>query len=330
MGAAETRSVIIVNAFTIDLDSQFQRITAMHPQLLDAVPPEPIECRPGTYGLKVAEFWGEFCNREWQPRPGNDANLVGPFRCYGDCLAPFTQENELHWYDSRLAARDGDVVLVQWQPEVLQNMYERNGADADWLAQYGAQPNPIATKVLKAVGDQHYLLTRKSALPLGGNRILGVLRRRVRDGSSDFPVSNLIEPNAATDPYSATASGPVNVVLTAPSTLALDRVLYVSFTIFEPTTVEVSGMCRLGVSGSGHTVKTSAYYGSVSTPVIAADQITEKTDNAYGNLSMIGTFNIPAAGTYRAGLTCAINGDGVNNVTAIYRDISVRVMAIKR
>lgn len=179
--------------FVTNLNAQFQRIAAMHPQLLDAVPPEPIERRNGTFRFSVAEFWPEFCARAWHPRPGRDENLVGPFRFYGGCLAPFTQEGELHWYDPALPARDGDVVLVQWAPEVLEDMYARNAGDAEWMRRYG-EPAPIATKVYKTVGSSQYLLTRKSALPLGENRILGVLRKRVQTAESHG-----IEPNAATE-----------------------------------------------------------------------------------------------------------------------------------
>lgn len=204
--------------FANNLNAQFQRITAMHPQLLDAVPPEPIERRDGTFHFNVAEDWKEFCSRTWQPRPGDDANLVGPFRCYGECLSPFTQEGELHWYDAALAARDGDIVLVRWAPEVLEAMYQRNGSNEEWIRQYG-QPVPIATKLLKRLGNHLYLLTRKSAIPLGNNRILGVLRRRVRDGVDVSAARvSLIEQYATTELYSVSDSGPDSyTVVTVPA-----------------------------------------------------------------------------------------------------------------
>lgn len=192
-------------SFEKNLAAKFDHLVSLHPALLAAVPPEPIEPRYGTFRLNVAEFWSEFCAHEWRPRAGRDENLVGPFRCYGGCLAPFTQEGELHWYDTKLPARDGDVVLVRWVPEVLQAMYERNGADADWLRRYG-EPCPVATKVYKTNGSSQWLLTRKSIVPLGENTILGVLRRRVRDGAVVGPVVSAIELEAATALIIVTAS----------------------------------------------------------------------------------------------------------------------------
>jgi hypothetical protein len=188
-----------------NLSAQFQRIATMHPQLLDAVPPEPIERRNGTFSLNVAEFWNEFCAREWQPRPGRDENLIGPFHMYGECLDPYMRSGELHWYDPTIPARDGDIVLVQWAPEVLEDMYARNAGDAAWMRQYG-EPAPVATKIYKTVGRNQWLLTRKSMLPLGANRILGVLRKRLC--VDRVPA---IEPDAATSVAETTAAGPVNI-----------------------------------------------------------------------------------------------------------------------
>lgn len=209
---------MINTGFANNLNAQFQRIAAMHPQLLDAVPPEPIQRRSGTFRLSVAEFWPDFCAREWQPRTGDDANLIGPFHMYGECLDPFIRSGELHWYDPTLPARDGDVVLVQWDPTVLEDMYARNSGDATWMTQYG-EPAPIATKIYKTVGPNQWLLTRKSMSALGANKILGVLRKRVVEGVDASAVRvSLIEQNAATELYSVSDSGPdTYTVVTVPS-----------------------------------------------------------------------------------------------------------------
>lgn len=191
-------------AFADNLAIQFLRITAVHPQLLDAVPPAPLPpMRDGTISFNTADFWKQFAQREWQPRATQSAvNLVGPFRMYGHCLDPVAVPDELHWYDPSTPAQDEDIVLVQWDPAELQAMYERNAADADWTKQYGP-PCPIATKVYKTIGSSQWLLTRKSMVRLGNNRILGVLRKVVRPESAyvQCPAVSLIEPNAATETY---------------------------------------------------------------------------------------------------------------------------------
>lgn len=71
------------------------------------------------------------------------------------------------------------------------------------LRKYSA-PCPIATKIYKTVGPNQWLLTRKSMSPLGDNRILGVLRKRVFAGVDvAAPRVSLIEQYAATRVYTA-------------------------------------------------------------------------------------------------------------------------------
>ena len=134
---------------------------------------------------------------------------------------------------------------------------------------------------------------------------------------------------AATAVYAATDTGPITVSLVGPSTSKVDVVKVVSG-IVVPTSnciVEVSASYRVGITGSGFTVKTGGIrvlsgVGSTFTTLM------EKTTNAYEPQTIVSTFT-QAAGTYDFGLGVDITGSG-SNVDATFRDINVRVTVVKK
>lgn len=200
-------------AFAADQQRQFDRITQIFPRLLEAVPPAaPPPRQNGTFRFSSEAVWSELVASVERGEPllrapvsAPTATMEGPFRAYGDCLDPVLAEDRgLDWYDPNLPAQDGDIVLVKWDPLVLQEICERGADKPEWLAQY-PNPGPIATKLLKAFQGEYWLVTNSSMLRLGKNKILGVLRYSQQDGSRLFeplPVMN-IRPNAATEVYEA-------------------------------------------------------------------------------------------------------------------------------
>lgn len=332
----------MTNAFADDLTIQFQRITALHPQLLDAVPPAPLPpMRDGAISFNTADFWKQFAQREWQPRATQSAvNLVGPFRMYGHCLDPVAVPDELHWYDPSTPAQDEDIVLVQWDPAELQKIYERNAGNGDWIRQYGP-PCPIATKVYKTIGSSQWLLTRKSMVRLGNNRILGVLRKVVRPESAyvQCPAVSLIEPNAATDPVSsATGSGSIGTIGGSGGTFD-SNIRTAVYTNNTAETVTVQGEVSVqGVTVSWDTSYPSTArvyysYSSSSSGSGSADMVNPAPDGP--------TYNSPPASasaviqvTLAAGDTLTLNLRGnvvhTDSVLLDWSSAAARVTAIKR
>lgn len=328
------------HAFAADLDAKWRRIVGEFPVLANPVPPTPVPKSPGgEQRFSVSAFWGDFANRaasgEWRLSATDDlTNMAGPFRSSGVCLEPVRTAGDLNWYDVVTPAQDEDLVLVRWDPIELQRIYKRNRGNAEWLAIY-PEPNPLAVKVLKCFGGRWWLCCAESMLQLGKNTVLGVQRRCVRNGVDLYPlatpVPNIV-PGAATDVYSATDAGPVNINLTAPATTAtFQQVKYVTVTIDQTYTFEISASFRLGVTGNpgSFTVTTSPAVWNNGTTLQAADQGVDKTTNLIEPQTCIGVLSRPA-GTYRVGVACSIGGDGVNNFSAGYRDINLRVAVIKR
>lgn len=141
-----------------------------------------------------------------------------------------------------------------------------------------------------------------------------------------------ISPNAATVPLAATDAGPINIDLTAPATNAIfQQVKYVTVTTVGTYDFEISASFRLGVTGNpgSFTVTTMPAVWDNGTTLQAAVQGVDRTTNLIEPLSITGLISRPA-GTYRVGIACTIAGDGVNNFTAGYRDINLRVTVIKR
>ncbi len=199
--------------FAADLETKWQRILAWRPQLAHAVPPAPLQPQYGAFRFSCAEIWQDFTARaqrgEWRLRAPAETTegLAGPLRGRGDCLTPIFSE-DLGWFDPLLPAQDDDIVLVKLDSRVLEGIHKRGADKPAWLAMY-SEPNPLATKLLKACGSEYWLVTNSTMLPLGRNRILGVLRRTEKGNGERLYESreaSNIAPNAATVVSEATDS----------------------------------------------------------------------------------------------------------------------------
>lgn len=326
--------------FAAKLDAKFSRIVALHSTLLNMVPPSPPLRREGSFRFSVADVWAEFADLalrgEWHLRApaATVEGLAGPFHGYGDCLAPVFIEGHLDWYDPMLPAQDGDIVLVKWDARELQGIYKRGSNKPEWLTKY-PEPWPIATKLLKELGGEYWLVTNQSMIRLGRNKILGVLRRSVVGDALAYestPASN-IEPNAATDVFSATDAGPITITLTAPATQIANQVVkYAEIDVLSGDVIEVSASCRCGGSTSGTwEIYSFLFRATTGNTILASTERIYKTALVYEATPIIGTFPITSDGTFRFGVGCTIQlGNGVNNVQAIYRDINLRVTRVKR
>ncbi len=138
--------------------------------------------------------------------------------------------------------------------------------------------------------------------------------------------------DAATETYSTTDAGPININLNAPSTSILfQQVKYVTITADDGYDYEITASFRLGVTGTtGFTVTTFPAMFDTSGTQVNASQGIDKTANVYEMQSCTGLLT-RFAGTWRVGIGCSItNGDGVSNYTATFRDLNLRVAVIKR
>jgi hypothetical protein len=188
------------------------------PQLRDAAQPKPIERRNFKGSFIVADEWSKLAQRvergEFRLRaPATTTRgLCGPIVGLGPCLEPLHLHGDEYWIDPNEPAQCGDVVLVQWHPDTLRGIIERGRQKPEWLETYGEQPTDSAFKLLRQVGNDYWLVTRRSMLPLGAstwggeNKILGVVRYCARNGvpiyGSGELIAHQIDPNAATDSYS--------------------------------------------------------------------------------------------------------------------------------
>jgi hypothetical protein len=198
-------------------------IFEQYPALADAERPrQPLTLPDGAMSrLHPSELFREVAHRISVGRyvlrapAASTQGLCGPFRGVGDCLSPVSEPGDLKWVDPKMSAEDGDLVLVGWHPRVLAGIVKRGSRDADWLAMYGHSPGPIATKMVKHCGGEIYLTTRESALELGANKILGVVRKIYRPTTGRFlyedevaSSANTIGANAATQTTSNLNFGP--------------------------------------------------------------------------------------------------------------------------
>lgn len=144
-------------------------------------------------------------------------------------------------------------------------------------------------------------------------------------------VTNGIGPNAATEVFSTSDAGPLTVTLTAPATqIANQQVKFVTVTLTEEATVEVTANYRAGISTTGTFEMYSFLYRSIGAAIVASTERIYKSALVYEPFAGIATFTA-SAGTYRFGIGCTIElGNGVNNVVATFRDINLRVTVVKR
>lgn len=303
--------------------------------------------RDGTISFNTADFWKQFAQREWQPRATQSAaNLVGPFRMYGHCLDPVAIPDELHWYDPSTPAQDEDIVLVQWDPAELQKIYERNADNGDWIRQYGP-PCPIATKVYKTIGSSQWLLTRKSMVRLGNNKILGVLRKVMRPECADEQciAASLIEPNAATEVSVTTEPADGNQAyasVTQPvlGVTGLNGLASYTSPDYTATQVDVSwsAQARISNTTSGVAVgeaRLQARCHINGVEVFSKRLILESYTGAdsWGPFSVTRSFSVPAGQTIDARIQTSrsFSTGGTSPAQTMYwRDALVNIVASKR
>lgn len=201
------------------LDREWSAIAAQYPALADPAAPAPAARRSGSESFDAEAHFEQLGNRiaagtfELRSALPSASGLVGPFRGVGDCLAPVFSEGDMKWIDPSMPAEDCDFVLVRWHPRTLEGIIARGSRRPEWLQMYGDRPPPIATKLLRHVCGERWLVTRSSMLPLGRNRILGVIRHVERTGEGLYaPAAHAIGANGVTAVYAVpitnVASGP--------------------------------------------------------------------------------------------------------------------------
>jgi hypothetical protein len=118
--------------------------------------------------------------------------------------------------DPTVEARHGDFVCILWDRETLAEI--RKGDDnPKWLEMYGRNPPVIAGKYLYEWQGRYFLVVRNAMWPLGRNRILGVVRRRERNGVPLYaPRISHIGPNAVTVQVASHLAGPVGMSASGP------------------------------------------------------------------------------------------------------------------
>jgi hypothetical protein len=250
-----------------------QRLANMYaafPQLKHTVAALPVRPAPGIHSLNCEALFNELAAQSYRPESWLDSpeSLTGPFVTRGDCLAPLIRSGAHQWVDPSRPAADGDVVLIQWHPRTLEGIIRRNAEKPEWLAMYGEQPLPTACKLLRHFGREHWLFTNESALPLGRNRILGVVRHwRVPHTSAIVPgaaTSLVIVHNSGSFPDSGVTSGIVSSSLVASgSAPAIDCTVIVTVNV----TVALTGGAGLSLYVGMSDGANPPTYGSTNFPV---------------------------------------------------------------
>jgi hypothetical protein len=327
-----------------------ERVFAYWPQLRDAKQPAPIPFPKGRTSSRfnVGEEWAQVVQQmergEWRLREpvANPAGLVGPLRGVGNCLAPLLPGGEYQWIDPTCEPMDGDLVLVEWGPQTLAKLIERNRHNEDWVRTYGINPGPIATKLLKKSGLNWWLVTRESMMPLGphsylapdGSRVCGVVRYLERDGAPIYgcgpmAVSHNINPEAATSVTSTSDAGPITI--SCPGSQVFEDVLYIEIDVDDNDIVEVAAHYRMGVTGNpGFTVEHYAASWNTSGGAEVGSEHLHRDDNLYQGFGIVGTFT-RGAGTWRFGIGCTVTrGAATGTLEAIFRDIELQVTRVKR
>jgi hypothetical protein len=335
-------------------------ILSTFPQLAHAVQPPRLIPRDGTFHLNPAEEFASLSRQvaagEYRLRnPAADFDgLIGTFRGIGDCLLPVFHPGDMKWIDPHAEPADGDFVIVQWDPDELAGIIERGSSDPAWVAQYGMEPAPIAAKLLKSVNADWWLIERETGLELGKNRILGVVRKVLRDGLplyeqvrrggklgtfcaiAALSACSQINNNAATDVYSTTVAGPVNVYTSgAPGSTLLASITVPAYQFAVPYVVTVTGNVdhhAPGVQFSGYaTVTTSATPPSGWT---TANQISRNASTAAADMGA--SIAIETNGTLTAGASTTFYlygyGGGVSAAGAFVNiyNVNMKVEVLKK
>jgi hypothetical protein len=324
-------------------EAEFERIAELFPTLRDAVPPVPIERQNGKFRFAAREVFDDFAARvergEWTLPPADPRTLVGPFRAVGACLAPVGCNGSLYWFDPTIPARDDDIVLVRWDPRTLEALIRRCRHRPEWVATYGERPGPIATKLLKAFGGQYWLVTNESTLPLGRNRILGVLRRAEHDGQElhALAVRN-IQPGAVLSSFSTSVAGPLSVVdNTGPAFTAFTNVASLAVGSYSFDTVQVvtvNGNADMTNNATTQTSLQVTMYDSTLTAFIPNQFVLANQAVSQGTLRGPFSFELVeavTAGTSRTwNVDARVVGDALGTITGNVSGVTFKVEVHKR
>lgn len=147
-------------------------------------PVPPLPARPDrTYSYR----FGRLELERWEFRLRKPAvSVEGMIHCTvrGDCLEPVLSGELRMAFDPRLAADDGDLVLIRWHDDYLDRLVHHvEHASPEWrdrwmrvYAPNGEHPN-CAVKVLRHDRGRHWVTWNQGGVPLDGNAtVLGVCR----------------------------------------------------------------------------------------------------------------------------------------------------------
>jgi hypothetical protein len=263
------------------------------PQLRDAVQPAPLARRNGSWKFNVADEWAQLVQRvergEYRLRaPAATKAGLAWFRGHGTCLVPLLHEDEI-WIDPQCEPQDGDIVIVELGERTREALLERWRRDpavyAKNVAIYGENPGRLATKWLRVIGNDYWLVTNESMFTLAphptfapdGSRVLGVVRYVERRGVSIYgsgaPIAaHCISPNAARATYQAIDVGPIDFTTVNPGT-PVDGGTVVSVTFTPSVDCDITVRCSyeaemIGSTGGSFTLLTRAFRRETANPVV--------------------------------------------------------------
>ena len=101
----------------------------------------------------------------------------------GYCMDPVIRHGDYLYFDAAMPADDGDIVCFAWDPGYLARLIDARIREGDerWLKTYAHVPNLGVHQLVHVAHEyEHVLCEETGAIPLGNNRVLGVLRYVIR------------------------------------------------------------------------------------------------------------------------------------------------------
>lgn len=146
-----------------------------------------------------------------------------------------------------------------------------------------------------------------------------------------------ISPGAVTEAFVSTDAGPLDVVVTAPAIFSgAIQLKYITVPFFDAgEEIRIECSFRVGAIGPPGVFTVVVYAfranGVGSTTQVAGQKIT-LTQNEYYPCTVIGRYVDPSFSNSGRifGLAVEVTGDGINNFTAQIRDLTLRVLRVKR
>lgn len=146
-----------------------------------------------------------------------------------------------------------------------------------------------------------------------------------------------ISPGAVTEAFVSTDAGPLDVVVNAPAVASgAIQLKYITVPFFDAgEEIRIEASFRVGTVGppGAFTVVVYAFRAnSVGSATQVAGQKITLTQNDYYPCTVIGRYIDPSFSNSGRifGLAVEVTGDGVNNFTATVRDLTLRVLRVKR